>query len=90
MVAKSVRVTGRVQGVGFRWYAMNRARRLGIGGWVRNNPDGSVSAWLEGAENDVDAMIAALREGPPGSRVREVTVETSVPTGGYAGFDVAF
>ena len=90
MIARKVTVTGRVQGVGFRWYAMNRARALGVTGWVTNNPDGSVTAWIEGADDDVDSMVSALKVGPPGSRIRDFFQEAAVPSGRFDGFDVTF
>ena len=74
MVEKAVEVsvTGRVQGVGFRAWAAGEARALGLGGWVRNEPDGSVSALLAGASAAVDAMLEILRRGPPAAIVEHV------------------
>jgi acylphosphatase len=72
--AVTVKVTGRVQGVAFRWEAQREAIRLGVTGWVRNEPDGAVAAHLEGDEEAVDAMVAWCREGPPAARVRDVAV----------------
>src|SRR4029079_5743084 len=54
--AVTVKVTGRVQGVSFRWYTVREAERLGVTGWVRNEPDGSVAAHLEGEDSALDAM----------------------------------
>ena len=79
-----VRVTGRVQGVAYRAWAADAARRLGLAGWVRNDPDGAVSALLSGAPAAVERMLAALREGPPAAEVRDVTARPSderPPTG---------
>ena len=67
-----VRVTGRVQGVGFRWWTQQEARRVGLTGWVRNEDDGSVRALLHGPEDAVDRMLERLRLGPPGARVDHV------------------
>lgn len=75
VTATLVRVTGRVQGVGFRWWVQVEAERRGLRGWVQNDPDGAVSALLIGAEAQVAAMLDALRGGPPGARV--AAVETS-------------
>ena len=75
-IARHVRVTGLVQGVFFRVWTRDEARRLGVAGWVRNCPDGSVEAHLEGEADKVERMIALLREGPPQARVNKV--ETSV------------
>ena len=69
-----LRVTGRVQGVGYRAWAMDTARRLGLRGWVRNRADGSVEALVTGEEDAVAAMIEACREGPFAARVRAVAV----------------
>jgi acylphosphatase len=67
-----VRVTGRVQGVGFRWYVRAEAERLGLGGWVRNRPDGSVELAADGPEDAQDALLAAVRRGPPSAIVSRV------------------
>ena len=79
--AFQVRVTGRVQGVAFRWESQHQAERLGVTGWVRNEPDGSVLAHVEGPPDAVNDMVVWLREGPPGARVRDVAVREASPTG---------
>lgn len=68
-------VTGRVQGVAFRAWTQRRAQSLGLAGWVRNEPDGSVRAYIVGDETRVAEMIAALHEGPSLARVTSVTTE---------------
>jgi acylphosphatase len=68
----AVRVTGRVQGVGFRAWTAAEARARGLSGWVRNDPDGAVRALLSGPREAVRAMLAALHEGPPMARVEGV------------------
>jgi len=65
-------VRGRVQGVGFRASAAHEARRLGVGGWVRNLPDGSVELEAHGAPAAVDALVGWLAQGPRGARVTGV------------------
>ncbi|MBS3647471.1 acylphosphatase [Pseudaminobacter sp. 19-2017] len=70
-----VRIRGRVQGVGFRFWTRDEAQSLGISGWVRNEPDGSVTALLAGDPATVRAMLERLHQGPPGSRVVDVVVE---------------
>ena len=85
--AVTVKVTGRVQGVSFRWYAVQEAERLGVTGWVRNEPDGSVAAHLEGPWDAVDAMVDWCRQGPPAARVRDVAVREAAEVGGTT-FDV--
>ncbi len=76
-IVRHVRVTGLVQGVFFRAWTRDEARRLGIAGWVRNCPDGSVEAHLEGEADKVERMIALLRQGPPQARVDDVLVVDS-------------
>ncbi len=64
-----VRVRGRVQGVGFRWFVREAARGLGLSGWVRNDPDGSVEVAAEGPDDAIRALRERLLEGPPGASV---------------------
>ena len=68
-----VRVTGRVQGVGFRWFVRERARRLGLAGWVRNLRDGSVEVAAAGDQGQLDLLVGELRRGPQGAAVEDVT-----------------
>jgi acylphosphatase len=80
-----VRVTGRVQGVGFRWFVRERARRLGLAGWVRNLGDGSVEVAAAGDPGQLDLLIGELRRGPQGSAVEDVmpiaeVVESPLPS----------
>jgi acylphosphatase len=72
--AVSVRVTGRVQGVSYRWYAEQEAERLGVRGWIRNEPDESVAGHFEGPDEAVDAMVTWCRRGPSYAAVRDVAV----------------
>lgn len=65
-------VRGRVQGVSFRWYTQQEAQKLGLVGWVRNRRDGSVELECEGEAAQVDALLAWLDRGSPGSRVEKV------------------
>lgn len=65
-------VYGRVQGVGFRWFVKHQADRLGLRGSVTNLRDGSVEVVAEGAEDGLQALLEALRRGPPGARVERV------------------
>lgn len=72
-------VSGDVQGVGFRYSTRERARELGVAGWVRNLPDGSVEAEVEGEAGAVERMLAWLGRGPSDARVASVVVtETPV------------
>lgn len=74
-------VSGRVQGVAFRYATRAEARRLGLGGFVRNRPDGRVEAAFEGSAAAVDAALAFVRRGPPLARVSGVEVREEPPAG---------
>lgn len=86
-IAREVVVTGRVQGVFFRDGMRREARRLGIAGWVRNRPDGTVQAHVEGSPDAVEALVRWAREGPRHASVDDVHV-AKAQTAGCAGFDV--
>ena len=79
--AVSVHVTGRVQGVSYRWYAVQEAQRLGVLGWIRNEPDESVAGHFEGDDEAVDALVAWCRHGPSYAVVRDVAVSETPPMG---------
>ncbi len=66
------RVEGRVQGVGFRWSTAERARRQGLRGWVRNDPDGSVRVFVQGPPSAVRSFLQWLEQGPSSARVDQV------------------
>jgi acylphosphatase len=87
-VARRYLVSGHVQGVGFRYFAADAARREGLTGSVRNLADGSVEATAEGDEASLDRFERALRRGPSRSRVDRVVVESIVPTGRSSGFNI--
>jgi acylphosphatase len=74
-------VRGLVQGVYFRGETRERARSLGVAGWVRNRPDGAVEAMFEGAGERVESMVAWCRRGPAGARVDDVAVDWQQPDG---------
>ena len=74
-VRRRVRIEGRVQGVGFRWFTLSAARREGVVGWVKNLPDGSVLCEAQGATNGVESFLQTVGEGPPHARVDCVVVE---------------
>jgi acylphosphatase len=88
LVRRRFVITGRVQGVGFRWFAHDAAAREGVDGWVRNLPDGSVEAELEGDVEAVGRVEAALRRGPSASRVDSVDVDDRAPGGRRTGFSI--
>jgi acylphosphatase len=70
-----------VQGVGYRWWCQAEAQRLGVTGWVRNEPDESVAGHFEGAADAVDALVAWCRTGPSYAHVQQVTSVPAHPTG---------
>lgn len=78
MTQMHVRITGVVQGVGFRWFVRERARRLGLAGWVRNLPDGSVEVAAAGAPQPLQLLRAELQRGPEGAAVEELQ-DVNVP-----------
>ncbi|MEO0429605.1 MAG: acylphosphatase [Pseudomonadota bacterium] len=80
-------VTGRVQGVGFRYWLRDRATAHGLAGWCRNEADGSVSALIAGPPEAVDALLAECRDGPPAAAVDEVATEAADDPGSDS-FDI--
>ena len=78
-IARHVRVSGHVQGVFYRVWAQGQARELGVNGWIRNCPDGSVEAHVAGEEDCVERMIERMRRGPANARVDEVEVQDAEP-----------
>lgn len=87
-VARRLVISGRVQGVGFRWFARDAAKREGVTGWVRNLPDGRVEAYVEGDPESVTRVERALRQGPAGARVDNVYVDIEDPSGGHKDFSI--
>ncbi|HYT65385.1 MAG TPA: acylphosphatase [Vicinamibacterales bacterium] len=81
-------IAGRVQGVGFRWFAHDAAAREGLHGWVRNLADGSVEIVVEGDRESIDRLEAAVRRGPPAARVERIDVELMAPEGRVTGFEI--
>jgi acylphosphatase len=72
MTRLHVLVTGLVQGVGFRWYVREAARRLDLAGWVLNRSDGSVEVVAEGSDDAIAKLRATIEQGPRGARVDDV------------------
>jgi acylphosphatase len=72
MLARRLQISGRAQGVGFRYAMRHEAARRGVRGWVRNRGDGSVEALLAGDAEAVEALTAWARHGPPGAKVSDV------------------
>lgn len=86
----SVIVHGRVQGVAFRHYTVRRAVGLGVKGWVRNLPDGSVEGVFEGEAAAVDALVEWCRQGPSAARVERVDVREEPYAAEFADFSIRY
>lgn len=87
MIRRRLVVTGHVQNVFYRAWFAERARALGLDGWVRNCADGSVEAVVQGPAEAIDRMVALAHEGSPASRVAAVRVLDDAPPGVLAGFE---
>jgi acylphosphatase len=85
-----LRIHGKVQGVGYRFFATRVARRLGLKGIIQNLRDGSVEAKVEGDQEKIDEWIEQLREGPRYAEITRIDQETREFTGTLADFDVEF
>lgn len=83
-------IKGSVQGVCFRSYTIDEANRLGLTGWVRNNPDGSVEAVFEGEEEAVKEAVEWCRMGPPSAHVENADIDWQPYTGEFSGFTVSY
>jgi acylphosphatase len=81
-------VTGRVQGVSFRYFVLDKADQLELSGWVRNRWNGSVELVAEGKRQNLEQLLLALRKGPPMATVDDVDFEWQTYTGEYSGFSV--
>ena len=87
MIRRRLVITGRVQGVFYRGWFVERMTQLGVRGWVRNRADRSVEAVVEGSAALVDAAIATARQGSPASRVDDVVVSDVVSAEVFATFE---
>ncbi len=87
-VARRFVISGRVQGVGFRWFTREAAQREGATRWVRNLPDGRGEAFVEGEAESVDRIERSLRQGPGGARVEDVFVDSQEPGGSFKDFAI--
>ena len=83
-------VKGRVQGVSFRYYTQQRARQLGLVGYVRNQWDGNVEVVAEGSKDDLSELLAFLRVGPRAAFVTEVDTQWPAPSGSFDRFEVRY
>ena len=87
-VRVQVTVHGRVQGVAYRYYTRLRALELGVNGWVRNVPDGSVEGLFEGDGPDIKTLVEWCSSGPPAARVEHVDVRDGVYCGEFEDFRI--
>jgi acylphosphatase len=88
VVSLEVRIGGRVQGVGFRYFTHEAARRLGLVGYVMNLRDGGVRAYAEGSREALQAFLNQMERGPAGASVREVRSHWGIATGQYSYFAI--
>jgi acylphosphatase len=79
-----------VQGVGFRYFLVDRATPLGLQGWVRNRPDGAVELVAEGERAKLELLLQAARQGPRHARIDHVDVDWQRAAGGLAPFDLIY
>jgi acylphosphatase len=82
------RVSGRVQGVGFRYFVRQEAQTLGLDGWVANMPDGSVAFVADGPPTALERLLEIVSVGPPGAFVQDVDVRWGAADGSFSGFGV--
>jgi acylphosphatase len=90
MTARRYLVSGVVQGVGYRYFVLRIARRLGVRGYVRNLPDGRVEVYAEGTPEQLDQLRAYLREGPPAAVVEGIEETEVQPSGRWDSFEVVY
>ena len=83
-------VSGRVQGVAYRWSCLNEAERLGLRGWVRNLPDGRVEVVAEGTDRPLGKLLVWCREGPPLARVLDIEEHHGPALGLPPGFEITY
>lgn len=88
--AVQVRIRGRVQRVGFRWFVARAARELDVSGWVRNAEDGTVEVAVEGPAEQVEQLLAVLRRGPSQALVQAVEIDERPPSAAvdHTGFEI--
>ncbi|MFW6190520.1 MAG: acylphosphatase [Candidatus Bipolaricaulota bacterium] len=85
-----LKITGRVQGVGFRAGTRHHARDLGLTGWVKNLSDGSVEGVIEGEEDEIKQLISWAKSGPPRAMVEEVKVDWKEHEDEFQGFSTRY
>jgi acylphosphatase len=90
MVQYEIKISGRVQGVNFRSFALRKAREIGIKGWVKNETDGSVLVRASGEETDMNTFLDYLRSGPSMARVDNITKHQINSKSEFSGFTVKY
>jgi acylphosphatase len=90
MTRAHVFFSGRVQGVFFRAFTREKAREIGVKGWVRNLPDGRVEALFEGNKTAINRLLGTLKIGPPHSKIEDVTVEYETYKSEFSDFQVKY
>ncbi|AIE59081.1 acylphosphatase [Bacillus methanolicus MGA3] len=83
-------VSGKVQGVGFRYFTQMKANTYGITGWVRNQPNGNVEIIAEGNKDDLALFLASIKEGNPFSRVSHMEIEEVNEISGFTSFTIKY
>ena len=86
--AARIVIRGRVQGVGYRYFAQERAQALRLAGWVRNLPSGDVESYAEGSRDDIEQWIAQLKKGPSLSLVDHIDINWSVASQNLSSFSI--
>ncbi len=81
-------ITGRVQGVGFRYFVIRNAKQLGLVGWVRNRTDGAVEIVAEGDKQDLQGLVSKLKIGPPTAWIENISIQWQPPLGHFADFAI--
>ncbi|PTX59981.1 acylphosphatase [Melghirimyces profundicolus] len=90
MQRRHIMVHGRVQGVGFRHYTRKAALSIGVKGWVRNRPDGTVEIDAQGPASKMERFVEAVRKGSPASQVKRLETKEKKPTDRYRTFEVRY
>ena len=84
----NIKITGKVQGVGFRYFVLRQAQELGITGWVSNKSNGHVEAMAQGDKEDLDQFIAKVKQGPAFSRVDDLILNWEDGQENYTSFEI--
>ncbi len=89
-IARKYLISGRVQGVCFRWFTHRAAESLGVRGYVRNLPDDRVEAWAQGSASQLESFRKELQRGPPSAIVTEIGEQEVQPSAEFAGFSITY